>query len=346
MEPEQVMKITSLSISGPTYGIGHTSRQQALLESAKFEGWETSHLVIRELDPLLPQLNELFEATKDSKCLVIDLDPRFVEKHKLSLNTCLGGIPFDSVHKFVIDADSNFPIRNMLNTVQFKFAIHPYGSLGCKTNGKELSGFGYSIFSRTLQYVRNTKSYSTIDEQNILVTCGGSDPENISSFFLRALDEFSDSKLNIKLVIGRFFSAAQIEKVQFQAKSISHQVEILDSPLSLDEALAFSDISFVTGGLTRNESMFSGVCTVVADINQEQFESTSLFASRDAVVSLGLLKSDGSGREEQAAVEQIRSILGNRERQKILIENAKVCFPENGASRVLAEIGDVCLKQT
>lgn len=341
-----MMKITSLSISGPTYGIGHTSRQHALLEAAKFVGWKTSHLVIRELEPLVPQLNELFKVAKDSRCLVIDLDPRFVEKNKLVLNACLGGLPFDSVHKFVIDANSNFLIRNMLNKVQFEVAIHPYGSLGCKTNGKELSGFGYSIFSKTLQDVRNTKSYSTINAQNILVTCGGSDPINISSFYLRALDEFSDSKLNIKLVIGEFFSAAQIEKVQLQAKNISHQVEILDSPPSLDEAFAISDVSFVTGGLTRNESMFSGVCTVVADINLEQSESTNLFASRDAVISLGLLKSDGSGREESAAIEQIRSILSNRKRQKILIENAKVCFPENGASRVLAEIGDVCMKQT
>jgi spore coat polysaccharide biosynthesis predicted glycosyltransferase SpsG len=340
------MKIASLSISGPTYGIGHTSRQQALLESAKFEGWETSHLVIRELDPLLPQLDDLFEVVKDSRCLVIDLDPRFVAKHKLSLNACLGGISLGSLHKFVIDADSNFPIRNMLNMVQFEVAIHPYGSLGCKTNGKESSGFGYSIFSKTLQDVRNTKSYSNKNKQNVLITCGGSDPKDISSFYLRALDDFSDSKLNIKLVIGQFFSAAQIEKVQLQAKNISHQVEILDSPLSLDEAFAFSDISFVTGGLTRNESMFSGVCTVVADINQEQLESTSLFAFRDAVISLGLLKSDGSGREESAAVEQISSILNDRKRQKVLIENAKVCFPENGASRVLAEIGEVCLKQT
>ena len=341
-----MMKITSSSISGPTYGIGHTSRQQALLEAAKFEGWETSHLVIRELDPLLPQLKELREAAKDSRCLVIDLDPRFVEKHKIILNAYLGDIPFESVHKFVIDADSNFPIRNKLNKVQFKVAIHPYGSLGCKANGKELSGFGYSIFSKSLQDVRDRKSYSTRTEQNILISCGGSDPMNISSFYLRALDEFSDSKLNIKLVIGQFFSALQIQKLQLQANNISHRVEILDSPSSLDEAFAFSDVSFVTGGLTRNESMFSGVCTVVADINQEQFESTSLFTSRDAVISLGLLKSDGSGREESVAIEQITSILSNRKRQKILIENAKVCFPENGASRVLAEIGDVCLKQT
>ena len=335
---------TSISISGPTYGIGHTSRQQSLLDTARFEGWNTSHLVIRELDPLFPQLDELLKVATNSSCLILDLDPRFVEKYKSSLNLYLGHPSLGFLHKIVIDAESNFPIRNMLNDIQIGLAIHPYGSLGTRRAGKESTGFGYSIFSRSLQNVRDKKSYSVSDEQNVLVSCGGSDPMNISSFYLSALGEFSDSRLNIKLVIGKFFSGAQISKLKKLAKSIYHPVEILNSPSNLDEAFAFSDLSFVTGGLTRNESMFSGVCTVVADINQEQLESTKLFASQDAVISLGLLKSGGKGREEPLALELIRSILSNRERQKILIENAKLCFPKNGASNVLAEIGEVCLK--
>ncbi len=338
-------QITSLSISGPTYGIGHTSRQNAFLDAAKFEGWETLHLAIKESEPISPKLDELLEAAKESSCLVIDLDPRFVEKHKFILNAYLGVLRLAKVHKIVIDAESNFPIRDMLNMVKFKLAIHPYGAIGVSKSREELSGFGFSIFSKGLQSVRTAKSYSASSEQNILVSCGGSDPMNVSSLYLRSLSEFSGSKLNIKLVIGQFFSPTQIDSLQTIVENMSHRVEIVESPLNLDEAFAFSDLSFVTGGLTRNESMFSGVCTIVADINQAQFKSTKLFASRDAVISLGLLKSDGAGREESAAIEQITSILSNRERQKILIENAKVCFPENGASRVLAEIGDVCLKQ-
>ncbi|MDF2422574.1 MAG: hypothetical protein OPY06_06145, partial [Nitrosopumilus sp.] len=313
-------------------------------DTARFERWNTFHLAIRELDPLFSQLDELLKVAKYSSCLIIDLDPRFVEKYKSSLNLYLGHPSLEFLHKIVIDAESNFPIMNMLNDIKIGLAIHPYGSLGTRRAGKESTGFGYSIFSRSLQNVRDKKSYSVSNEQNVLVSCGGSDPMNISSFYLSALGEFSDSRLNIKLVIGEFFSDAQISKLQQLAKNISHPVEILNSPANLDEAFAFSDLSFVTGGLTRNESMFSGVCTVVADINQEQLESTKLFASQGAVISLGLLKFGGKGREEPLALELIRSILSNRERQKILIENAKLCFPENGASNVLAEIGEVCLK--
>jgi spore coat polysaccharide biosynthesis predicted glycosyltransferase SpsG len=337
-------QITSISVSGPTYGLGHTSRQQALLDTAKFEGWSTSHLVIRELDPLYPQLDELLNVAKNSSCLVVDLDPRFVEKYKASLNSYLGDPSLESLHKIVIDAKSNFPIRNMLNDIQIGLAIHPYGSLGARRAGSESTGFGYSIFSKSLQRVRDKKSYSVSDEQNILVSCGGSDPMNISSFYLSALSKFSSSNLNIKLVIGNFFSDVQIEKIQEIAKNTTHMVELLYSPSNLDEAFAFSDLSFVTGGLTRNESMFCGACTVVVDINQEQWESTELFASQDAVISLGLFKSKGKGREELLALDLISSILNDHDRQKTLIENAKLCFPRNGASKVLAEIGDLCQK--
>jgi spore coat polysaccharide biosynthesis predicted glycosyltransferase SpsG len=340
-----VTRITSLSISGPTYGIGHTSRQNAFLDAAKFEGWETLHLVIEESEPLLWQLDDLMDLTKDSSCLVIDLDPRFVEEHRFILNTYLSDPRLAAVLKVVMDTESNFPIRDMLNMVKFELAIHPYGAIGVSKNGCELSGFGFSIFSKGLQSIRSAKSYSASNEQKVLVSCGGSDPMNVSSLYLSALNEFSDSKLNIKLVIGQFFSPVQIESLQQLVKNMSHQIEILESPLKLDEAFAFSDLSFVTGGLTRNESMFSGVCTVVTDINQAQFKSTSLFASRQAVISLGLLKSGEEGRQNSVDVEIVSSILRNPKRQKILIENARMCFPENGASRLLAEIGDVCLKQ-
>lgn len=339
-------RIVSLSISGPTYGIGHTSRQQALLEQAELEGWKTLHLVITELDPILPQLNELLGVASYSTCLVIDLDPRFVEKHKFDLIKILSDSRLECVQKIVFDSKSNFPIRNLLNTINFELGIYPFGNLGQRKSRKELLGFGYSIFTKSLQDIRNTKVYSNKKVQNVLVSCGGSDPLNFTSFYLRTLDDYSESELNIKLIIGRFFSEVLVREIRRLADLNSHKVEIVQSPLNLNDAFAFSDISLVTGGLTRNESMFCGVCTVVADLNQEQFESTNLFASKNAVVGLGVLRSDGVNRKESAAMAQIRSILSNHERQITLIENAKLCFPENGASRVLAEIGDVCLKQT
>ena len=94
----------------------------------------------------------------------------------------------------------------------------------------------------------------------------------------------------------------------------------------------------VTGGLTRNESMFAGVCTVVTDINTEQMKYTKLFSEKDAVATLGILDPQDNTWFEFYAKDIITGILNDRSRQKILIKNAKNCFPSNGASRVLAEI--------
>ena len=90
--------------------------------------------------------------------------------------------------------------------------------------------------------------------------------------------------------------------------------------------------------------MFSGVCTVVTDINAEQSKYTTLFSERDAVVTLGILDPQDNRWVELYAKDVIAAILSNRNRQKVLIENAKHCFPSNGASRVLAEISVLCLK--
>jgi spore coat polysaccharide biosynthesis predicted glycosyltransferase SpsG len=335
-------QITSLSINGPSYGIGHTSRQRSLLETAKFDGWQIKEVAIVESAPLLQQLIGLWKIAKDSSCLVIDLDPRFVKKHHLELNEFIGGKYLNSIHKVVIDAGPNFPIREILNQVQFDLAIYPYGVIGATVKGDELSGFGYSIFPKELQDVRRTKLNTLNEKQNVLISCGGSDPLNITSLYLETLKHFSVTKLNIKVVIGKFFSKNQIENVKRLVGDVPHEVDVLYSPLSLEKAFEFADISFVTGGLTRNESMFSGVCTVVTDINQEQFESTKLFVERNAVVSLGIPDFQNKSRKKLFAKDVIFSILSDRKRQKELIKNAKLCFPKNGASQVLAEISVLC----
>ena len=96
-------QITSLSINGPSYGLGHTSRQRSLLETAKFEGWQIMEIVIDELPPLIQQLTRLWKVVKDSECLVIDLDPRFAEKYCRELNDFIGDKEFENIHKVVMD---------------------------------------------------------------------------------------------------------------------------------------------------------------------------------------------------------------------------------------------------
>jgi len=336
-------QITSLSVCGPTYGIGHASRQQSLLGTAKLEGWKISEQVINELNPVLPQLAAICDSTVNSTCLIIDLDPRFAEKYASELNEYLGNRRLQGVRKILIDGESSFKTKKILDKIQVDLAIFPYGTVGVNINGKELSGFGYSIFSKALQDVRKMKTYSVGERQNIVVSCGGSDPANISSFYLKALGNATNSKLHIKVVVGKFFSKPQIDNLVRLANNSPHKVEFLDAPSTLDDAFEFADLGFVTGGLTRNESMYSGVCTVVADINRDQLASTKLFSLREAIVSLGILSSKQTGAGETNPEQMISSILSNRSRQKLLIENAKMCFPENGASQVLVEIGDVCL---
>ena len=337
-------QITSLSVNGPTYGIGHTVRQRSLLETARSEGWQTREIVINELDPLMQQLTKNWQYVKNSNCLVIDLDPRFAESNSLELNEFIGDKDFGIIRKVLIDSRPSFPIKKILKPVHFDLTVCPYGTIEARVKGNELSGFGYSIFPKGLEYIRKEKSLTLFGKQNVVISCGGSDPANVSVLYLEILKNFSVTELHIQVVIGKFFSQDQIKNILELVSKLPHQVEVLYSPLSLEKAFEFADISFVTGGLTRNESMFSGVCTVVTDINAEQSKYTKLFSERDAVVTLGILDPQDNRWVEHYAKDIITAILSNRNRQKVLIKNAKHCFPSNGASRVLAEISVLCLK--
>lgn len=331
-------QITSLSVNGPTYGIGHTVRQRTLLETARSEGWQTREVVIDELDSLTLQLSKNWQYVRDSNCLVIDLDPRFVIKNLFELNEFFSDKDFKFVRKVLFDSKPSFPIKNFLKRVHFDLKICPYGTIEAKAKGNEFSGFEYSIFSRGLEEIRKEKSITLFGKQNVVISCGGSDPANVSILYLQNLKNFSDTELHIQVVIGKFFSQNQTKNILKLVSELPHQVKVLYSPLSLEKAFEVADISLVTGGLTRNESMFAGVCTVVTDINTEQMKYTKLFSEKDAVATLGILDPQDNTRFEFYAKDIITGILNDRSRQKILIKNAKNCFPSNGASRVLAEI--------
>jgi spore coat polysaccharide biosynthesis predicted glycosyltransferase SpsG len=335
-------QITSLSVSGPTYGIGHTVRQRSLLETARSEGWQTSEIIINELEPLVEQLIKNWKYFKNSNCLVIDLDPRFAKSNFFELDKFFNNNDFKLICKVLIDSKPNFPIKNTLNQVHFNLTICPYGTSESRVKADEISGFVYSIFPKSLERIRNNKSLSLSGKLNVVISCGGSDPANISLLYLRILKSFSVAKLHIQIVIGKFFSQNQIKNILEIVHELPHNVEVLYSPLSLEQAFEFADVSLVTGGLTRNESMFAGVCTIVTDINEEQSKYTKWFSESDAVIALGILDPLENTWVEYHAMNSITAILSNRERQHVLANNAKKCFPSNGASRVLSEIRIVC----
>lgn len=339
-------QITSLSVNGPTYGIGHTVRQRSLLETARSEDWQTSEIVINELDPLMEQLIKNWKYVKDSNCLVIDLDPRFVESNSFELNKFFSKNDFRLISKVLIDSKPNFPIKKILNRVQFNLTICPYGTFESRVKADEITGFVYSIFPKSLECIRNKKSLTSFGKLNVVISCGGSDPANISLLYLRILKNFSIAELHIQIVIGEFFSQNQIKNILEIVNELPHEVEVLYSPLSLEQAFEFADVSLVTGGLTRNESMFAGVCTIVTDINEEQSKYTKWFSERDAVIALGILDPQENTWVEFHAKDLVTAILSNRERQQVLAKNAKNCFPSNGALRVLSEISIVCSKWT
>ena len=339
-------QITSLSVNGPTYGIGHTVRQRSLLDTARSEGWQTSEIVINEFEPLIEQLIRKRKYFKDSNCLVIDLDPRFVESYSFELTNFFSDNDIRPICKVLIDSKPNFPIKKFLNRVHFNLTICPYGTSESRVKADEISGFVYSIFPKSLEHIRNNKSLSISRKINVVISCGGSDPANISLFYLRILKGVSAAELHIQIVIGKFFSQNQIKNILEIVHELPHNVEVLYSPLSLEQAFEFADISLVTGGLTRNESMFTGVCTIVTDINEEQSIYTKWFSEKDAVIALGTLDSQDITRVDFHAKDVVSAIISNRERQQVLVRNAKNCFPSNGALRVLSEISIVCPKWT
>ena len=67
----------------------------------------------------------------------------------------------------------------------------------------------------------------------ILVTCGGSDPFEVTAKVLTGLAEIHDRTLDIRLVVGPGFARAYLSSLATMAEPFLHRVEFVASPASL-----------------------------------------------------------------------------------------------------------------
>jgi spore coat polysaccharide biosynthesis predicted glycosyltransferase SpsG len=335
-----------ISVRGGTFGIGHASRQGHLSQAAKSQGWDSRKFIFEESLTIETQILECLSLIKNANCLIIDLDPRFLSTNIEQLSKLIEGTHSQNLTKIIFDEESTFPLKKSFGDILFDLAIFPYGELGVNGRQNEILGFGLSIFPERLTEVRNSRILNTSDRLKLLISCGGSDPLDATSLYLRALEEVAHPHLEIEVVLGQFLSPKQVASLQNLARNIKHSIRFLDSPTSLDGALATADISLVTGGLTRNEAMFAGTSTVVTDINKKQAISTKLFEFHQAVLNVGILDSENTAEICDSMIDSINIVVNNTQKRISLIENARLCFPNNGTSRVLKEIGDACLRRS
>ena len=165
---------------------------------------------------------------------------------------------------------------------------------------------------------------------------------NVTTSYLRTILEVTKSELEITVVIGKHFSSSHIKTIK-KFNDSDLEMRFLYQPSSLSEVYLRTDLALVTGGLTRNETIYVGIPTMVTNIDQNQFESTKMFADKKAVINMGLLNSLNRSTIESEMITSLGCLTSNSGDRIKLSQEALRCITGNGAQQLVKEIGALCL---
>jgi UDP-2,4-diacetamido-2,4,6-trideoxy-beta-L-altropyranose hydrolase len=124
--------------------------------------------------------------------------------------------------------------------------------------GKFLGGHNYAILRREFWEV--TEKPLTVKTRRILITMGGSDPDNATGKVVRAVKKLSMENIEIRAISG--VSNPYWETLQVQASRPGHPVELLRNVQNMREQYEWCDVCIAAAGNTALELARVGVASL------------------------------------------------------------------------------------
>lgn len=165
--------------------------------------------------------------------------------------------------------------------------------------------------------------------RRVMVTMGGSDPDNVTLKAIRALQLADVPGIEAVVLVGGCNPhAEELESAVNESRaSIRLERNVKDMP----GLMAWADIAVSAGGTTCAELAMMGVPSLIVTIADNQVENTRRLVEAGAVESLGW--------HEELSAESLRRSIGtfchNEERRAALSQSARNLVDGRGAARVV-----------
>ena len=328
-----------------TMGIGHVMRCLALMQAWKTHGGRAV-FVSQPMDPRLET------RIRQTRCEMVALAsheecPEHLEE---TLQACLDfqpswviadGYQFTpAFHKairqsgqrlLVIDDYGHLVEYHADILVNPNITAHSI-SYPMNSGAKVLSGTKYVFlrpeFLRYLSWTRNVP-----DRVNrILITLGGSDPENVTAKVVEAVRMMDDPELEIKVVAG----AANRHVLSLQALlgSLRSNAELIHDASSMPELMAWADLAVTAAGCTCWEMALMGLPFVSVVLADNQKEIAAALQERGLSVDMGWHTSFGI----DALCRVLTGLRANRPQRESMHRKGKEVVDGYGTERVIMHL--------
>jgi len=155
----------------------------------------------------------------------------------------------------------------------------------CDRDTEKLLGCEYVLLRKEFLKYKNWKREIPDKAKKILVTMGGSDPDNVTLKVIRALNSLNDPDIEVKVVAGPANSNVNsLEKELHLSPLISY---LLPSARDMPELMAWADIAISAGGSTCWEIAFMGLPSLIITAADNQAGIAKGLGNACACIDLG-----------------------------------------------------------
>lgn len=194
---------------------------------------------------------------------------------------------------------------------------------------KLLLGTKYALLRREFWPWRKWQREQLDTVQKVLVTMGGSDPENVTSTVVRAFKKLSDKNLEVAVVVGG--SNPYWEQIKEEAKQTSISFSLIHNSNKMAKLMAWADLAVSAGGSSCWELAFMGLPTLLIILTDNQTKTVNMLAQEGVFMKVG----HGSSLTVPQLQQSLECLFSDLNKRTMMYQRSRQLVDGYGASRVI-----------
>ena len=195
-----------------------------------------------------------------------------------------------------------------------------------------LSGPDYAILGT--EYLNAERLEIKNDVCQVLVSCGGSDPNEDTLKILQSIEVDSAyyKEVCFRIVLGPLVSQAAQSRIIRYSEASTLRISFSFSPPTLLEELLSSDVLISASGLTKYEAAAIGIPMIIFSMDKESYAFNRAFAKSGVCIDIGI------GVQDDLLRSELRKLCQTRSTRLALSRKCKSLISRDGANRILNEL--------
>jgi UDP-2,4-diacetamido-2,4,6-trideoxy-beta-L-altropyranose hydrolase len=192
-----------------------------------------------------------------------------------------------------------------------------------------LLGTRYTLLRQEFWEWRGWQRQISKVANQILITLGGSDPDNTTTWILDALQNIKDQNFNITVIVGNSNPHRNVLVKQIQ-HSI-HEIDLVFDTTDMPNYLVNADLAISAGGSTTWELAFLGLPSIIVTLADNQKVIAQALHDQGIAISVGAV----SELNANQFVNVVQHLSNNLEQRQVMSQKGQSLIDGEGADRVI-----------